>query len=96
MIPIRSICPDCHDRLNQALDQLQDKGSTLLHAYCVHHKVVLSLSVLPGGIAGHWMLTPAETAEAAKANVESTMGDAEFLRTLSQAMLSQAKTAGSA
>lgn len=96
MIPIQSICPDCHARLNAALDQLQDKGKTMLHAFCTHNKVTLSLTVLPGGVADHWMLTPAETAEEAKANAEETMGDAQFLQTLHAALAAQLITRGTA
>lgn len=96
MIPIQSICGHCLAHVTAALESMQDQGETTLHGYCEHNQVAISLAIGPGGIAGHWILTPAASAADAKAMVEATLADAEFIARLNGALLDTIKPGGPA
>ncbi len=96
MIPIQSICGHCLAHVTAALESMQDKGETTLHGYCEHNQVAISLVIGAGGIARQWMLTPAASADDAKAMVEATMADAEFIARLNSAALGTIKPSGAA
>lgn len=94
MIPIQSICGHCLSHVTAALESMQDKGETTLHGYCEHNQVALSLVIGPGGIARQWVLSPAASADEAKAMVEATLADAEFIARLNSAVLGTIKPSG--